>query len=405
MHTGALQDLKIVEFASFVSGPYCAKLLGDMGAEVVKIEAPPTGDEARMRGPFPQDLPHPEKSGLFLYLNTNKLGITLDPSDPAGYDILLHLLREADVFVHDRTAAQARALHIDYETLHQANPRLIVTSVTPFGHTGPYAEYRAYDLNLCHAGSEGYLLPGGLGHQTFPGRPPVKLGGHAGDYDGGSAAAVGTMGAVMAREAWGEGQHVDASRQEANIALNRVTFVTYVSEDVVPRRDSRSYPFAGLYATKDGHVVLRPTENRHWRSLAEAMGRPELADDPRFAERPARIRNGEAFNAVVGEWTGQRTTREVFEAAQGVGCPTAPFASSREIADSPQLKSRGFFTEIDHPVAGAWPYPTAPYRFSKTPWSARRPAPLLGQHNQAVLTGRLGLTGEELTLLRANGVI
>ncbi|MEE9285003.1 MAG: CoA transferase [Dehalococcoidia bacterium] len=405
MHTTPLQDLKIVEYASFVAGPYCAKLLGDMGAEVVKIEEPPTGDEARTRGPFPGDLPHPEKSGLFLYLNTNKLGITLNPRDPAGHDVLLHLLGEADVFVHDRTAARAESLGIDFPTLHQLNPRLIVTSVTPFGHTGPYAEYRAHNLNLCHAGSEGYMLPGGLGHQMFPHRPPLKLGGYTGDYDGGMAAAIGTMAAVLAREVWGRGQHVDASRQEANIALNRVAFVTYLSEGKVTRRDNRTYPFGGLYPTRDGHVVLRPTEDQHWRPLARAMGRPELADDPRFAQRAARIRNGEALNAVLAEWTRQHTTVEVYEAARGVGCPVAPFANAREIAESPQLEARGYFVEIDHPEAGRWPYPSAPYRFSKTPWSARRPAPLLGQHNQEVLGGRLGFTGEELSLLRANGVI
>ncbi len=405
MHSTALAGLTVIEYASFVPGPYCAKLLGDMGAEVVKIEEPPVGDPARTRGPYPGDTPHPEKSGLFLYLNTNKLGVTINLLDPAGYDIFLGLVREADIFIHDRTARQARALRIDYPRLRRANPGLIVTSVTPFGHTGPYAEWMAHNLNLCHAGGEGYVLPGGLGHELFPDRPPVKLGGHAGDYDGGIAAAVGAMAAVMARELWGVGQHVDASRQEANIALNRVTFVTYLSEGKLSRRANRNYPFGGLYPAQDGYVALRPTENQQWRPLAKAMGRPELAEDPRFIDRPARVKNGAAFNAIVAEWTSRRTKREIFETAWAAGCPVAPFADAQEIAESPQLAARGYFAEIEHPQAGRRSYPTAPYQFSRTPWSARRPAPLLGEHNTEVLGGRLGLTGEDLTVLRANGVI
>ncbi len=405
MPTTALDGLRIVELASFVAGPYCGKLLADMGAEVIKVEEPPSGDEARRYGPFPGDLPHSEKSGLFLYLNTNKVGVTLNVRNAAGYDILIELLRDADVFIHDRSAAEAVGLGLDYDTLRGINPQLIVTVVTPFGLTGPYAEYRARDLNLVQVGAEGYMLPGGLGRELFPNNPPIKLGGHAGDYDGGSSAAVGTMAAVMARELWGTGQLVDASRQEANLALNRVAFVTYLTEGKVPRRANRRYAYGGLYPTSDGYIAIRPTENNHWKALAEAMGQPALADDERFKDRTARGQNGAELDAIVAAWSGERTKAEIFDACFQRGCPVAPFASAEEIAHAPQLAARGYFVEVDHPQAGAWPYPSAPYQFSETPWSARSPAPLLGQHNARVLTGRLGFAGEDLTTLRATGAM
>ena len=405
MQPTALQGLTIVEYARGVSGPYCAKLLADMGAEVIKIEEPLEGDPARRLGPYPGDLPDAEKSGLFLYLNTNKLSVTLNLADPAGYDLFLELIATADIFVHDRQPVEAANLAIDYETLRAHYPRLIVTAVTPYGSTGPYADYKGHNLNLCQAGGEGVCLPGGMGFDEFPERPPLKLAGHAGDYDGGSAAAVGTMAAVMAREIWGDGQLVDASRQEANLALNRVLFVTHESEGKVTRRANRRYPFGGLFRAKDGYVVLRPTENNHWRAFAGLMGRPELAADPRYKDRGDRIENGAEVNAILDEWARTLTKQEIFDACRDVGCPVAPFADAEEIATSPQLEERGFFQEIDHPQAGRFYYPTAPYRMSETPWSARRPAPLLGQHNADVLSGRLGLSGEELARLRVARII
>ena len=405
MTPSALDGLKIIELASFVSGPYCGKLLGDMGAEVIKIEPPLVGDAARNRGPFPGSLPHPEKSGLFLYLNTNKLGITLDVADPAGHDVLRALLTDADVLIHDKPPSEAKALAIDYPSLRDHYPRLIVTAVTPFGSSGPYAEYKAHHLNLFHAGGEGYTIPGGLGYELFPDRPPLKLGGHTGDYDGGTAAAVGAMAAVLARERWGVGQFVDVSRQEANLALNRVTFVTEESEGIVTRRGNRTYKFGGVYPAKDGYVVIRPTEDRQWQALTGLLGQPALAEDPRFKERPARMEHGLELNAAVSQWSRHRTKQEIFDSCLKAGVPAALVATAKDIVDSPQIQHRGFFQEVSHPQAGTLPYASTPYQFQQSPRRAARPAPLLGQHNHEVLVGRLGLAGEELAVLRANGVI
>ena len=401
----ALGDLKVVEYASFVAGPYCAKLLADMGADVVKIEEPGSGDLSRAHGPFPDRLPHAERSGLFLYVNTNKRGVTLDLTDPAGYRLFQALVCEADVFVQDRSPKEAKELGVDYDSLKGLNPRLIVTSITPFGQTGPYADFKAYDLNISHSGVEGYAVPGGLGHKMFPDRPPLRLGGYATDYSAGLNAAAGTMMAVLAREIYGVGQHVDLSRQETELAMNRVSMVTYFAEGKVVSRDTRNYPFGGTFPTRDGEVIIRPTENGHWGALARVMGKPELADDPRFKNRPDRTNNSGALNAIVAEWASQHSKGEIFDLCRTGGCPAAIYADAQEVMESPEVRSRGFFQEVDHSVAGRWEYPTAPYQFSETPWSVRRPSPLLGEHNRQVFEGRLGLSSQDMARLKANKVI
>ncbi len=400
-----LEGVRVLELASFVAAPFCSKLLGDMGADVIKIEEPPSGDVARTRGPFPGDIPHTEKSGLFLYLNTNKASVTVNPGDPAGSRIVKALLQEVDVLVHDRSPSVARALGLEYESLRSLNPSLVVTPITPFGQTGPYSGYKAHALNICHAGGEGYVLPGGPGYRMFPHEPPVRTGGHSTDYDAGLTAALGTMMALLARQVWGVGQLVDVSRQEAEITLNRVSFVTWFSEQKIVRRENRFYTIGGMFNTSDGEVVLRPTENNHWRGLCEVMGRPELAEHPRYNTRELRVANGAEVQDIISAWASRHTKQEVYEACLAAGCPVGPAASAEDVYLGAQTKAREFFKPVGHPEAGSWDYPTVPYQFSETPWAVRRPAPALGQHNREVLAGMLGLAAGELEILRANGAI
>jgi crotonobetainyl-CoA:carnitine CoA-transferase CaiB-like acyl-CoA transferase len=200
-----------------VAGPYCGKLLAELGAEVVKAE-PPAGDSARREGPFAGNSPHPEKSCLYLYLNAGKLGITLDLKSPRGRGIFERLVESVDVLLEDTPPGTLDDLGLGYTRLTQLNPRLVVTSITPFGQTGPYHGYKAYHLNIYHAGGDGYLLQSG--GKTLD-QPPMTGGGHLGDYEAGSAASVATFAALLAGRATGQGQHVDVSKQEALLALNR----------------------------------------------------------------------------------------------------------------------------------------------------------------------------------------
>ena len=237
MNGGSLAGLSVLELGRMVAAPYCAKLLADLGADVVKLEAPGVGDPARRRGPFPDDVPHPERSCLFLFLNTSKRSITLDLETQAGRRIFRDLILEADVFIEDTAPGELERLELDYPRLAELNPRLVVTSITPFGQTGPHRSYRSHHLNIYHG--SGHASPF---YQSATGeeRAAPKAGGYLGEYDGGLMAAVGTLAAVMGSAASGRGQHLDVSNQEAMMGLERVDVARLANDpNPAPRGPAR----------------------------------------------------------------------------------------------------------------------------------------------------------------------
>ncbi|MBI2871655.1 MAG: CoA transferase [Chloroflexi bacterium] len=399
-----LAGITVLEYATMVAGPYCGKLLAELGARVIKVEGPGGGDPARRRGPFPEDLPDDELSGLFLYLNTSKQGVTLNLETATGRDLFRRLAASADVLVEDATPGVMAAIGLDHDALCSLNPRLVYTSVTPFGQTGPYSQYRAYPMNLFHAGGEGYTLPGSLSNELFPGREPVQGGTYLAEYDGGLHAAIATVAALIARNLTGSGQHVDVSKQEAAMMLNLLNIQLFANTgELVTRR--RSYHFGGIFPCKDGYVILYPREDRHWQGLTAAMGRPELGTEERFRTWEDRYRHRDEVNAVLREWVAAHTKEEVFQTAAPSGCPAAYFATTEDVFHSPQFAARDFFEEIEHPSAGRLAYPSRPYGFSEAPRSQQGPAPLLGQHNREVYCGLLGLAPGELAELHRAGVV
>ncbi|MDP2954477.1 MAG: CoA transferase [Chloroflexota bacterium] len=403
----ALDGVRVVECGRWVSGPFCAKLLADLGAEVIKVEEPVEGDPSRRHGPFPQDVPHPEKSGLFLYLNTNKLGITLDLATPAGKALLHRLAAEADILIEDCPPQEAEKLGLDWESLRRVNPRLVVIAITPFGLTGPYRDYKAYHLNSFHASGQGYILPWGSPNLE---REPVKGGGLVGDYDTGVNAALATLAAFYWAMATGEGQLVDISQQESLMALERIEMGRYPNDGVNPSRLAEAgyaggRMVGGVMACRDGYVVLTPAQERQWRALVELMGNPEWASGEKARDEFARSRNAAELNRLIAAWMADKPKDWVYHCGQALGCPIGTVNSAEDLLHSQQLAARGFFVDIDHPKAGKLKYPSAPYRFSKTPWAAARPAPLLGQHNQEVYGGRLGHSDLELKKMREGGII
>lgn len=404
MAAKALEEVRVLELGHMVSAPYCTKLLADLGAEVIKIEEP-WGDPTRRRGPFPEDLPHRERSGLFLYLNTNKLGVTLNLQTAAGRRIFQALIKEAQILVEDNPPGALEALGLGYQTLCQINPGLILTAITPFGQTGPYRGYKAYDLNTFHAGGEGYVLPGGENWEEFMDRPPLKGAGFLGDYRCGLSAAVATLIAVIHQEATGEGQFLDVSKQEALLNLSRFETAKYPNEGFIESRATRASPSGGIVQCKDGYVSLHWTEFHQWQALVEAMGNPPWAQEERFKNHQSLREHHAEVNAYILEWTMGHTMDEIFHGGQQRGAPVGPAYSAAELLRSEQLKARGFFAEIEHPEAGKVTYPGAPYHFSRTPWALGRPAPLLGQHNEEVYCQRLGYSKEELVKLREAGAI
>jgi len=404
MSEQALSHLKVVELCSLVSGPYCTKLMADLGAEVIKIEAPGTGDESRTKGPFVDDRPNPELSGLFLHLNTSKLGITLDVTTTTGREILEKLLVQADIFVEDTPPGIAEEQGLTYEHVEALNPRLVMTSITPFGKTGPYRDYKAYELNSHHAGGEGFLLPT---YSAEPDREPVKSGDIAGDSICGLTACLATLTAANFATATGIGQHVDVSKQDVLMTLVQQPVCTYADAgevyDRLRKRKSLLTPIP--IACRDGYIMITMVSEHEWQSLIECMGNPEWAQDERLATFTGRHQWAETeINPRIGEWFSRHTKDELFHKLQAAGVAVAPVMTSEDLAKSPQLEERGFFAEIAHPEAGSLRHPTAPYQFSETPWLGSA-APLLGQHNELIYCERLGYSGQELTQLAAAGII
>ena len=236
MSEKGLGHLKILELCNLVAGPYSTKLLADLGAEVIKIEHPGIGDDARRRGPFLKDNPHPELSGLFLYLNTNKLGVTLDVTTRTGKNILIDLIKQTDIFVEDKPPALLEEMGLTYEDLRKVNPKLVMTSITPFGQTGPYRDYKAYELNSYHAGGEGYLLPT---QSPDLSREPVKGGGLAGDCTCGLSAAIATLAAAYRMGATGLGQHIDVSKQDVLMTMALLEVAMFANMGIVRNRIER----------------------------------------------------------------------------------------------------------------------------------------------------------------------
>jgi crotonobetainyl-CoA:carnitine CoA-transferase CaiB-like acyl-CoA transferase len=380
----ALDDLKVVEYATMVSGPMCGKLFADMGAEVIKIEPPGVGDEARSRPPFPADIPHPEKSGLFLYLNTSKKSVTLDPATANGSEIFKRLVREADVLIENHPPGHLETLGLGYETLHALNPRLIVTSVTPFGQSGPYAGWKGSDLIEWAMSLTGYNTPTLINDSAS--ENPLRAPGRQADMMGATTAAAATMMALMHREATGAGQWVDVACWQA----------------VVNTANAK----AGLEPSRcrDGYVYVLWVVDSHFEALKVLLGHPEALEADLFKDTAARAEYDDVVRPLIQQELLKHDMDWLVREGQKIGLPIGPVLTVAQAAEHPHLRARNAFVEIDHPVAGRFRYPGPLVRLTATPPIARR-APMLGEHNEEILCGRLGYSGEELAKLRAAGVI
>lgn len=396
-----LSGLKVVECGNLVSAAYVGKLLADLGAEVIKVEEP-GGDLARTRGPFPGDTPHPEKSGLFLYLNTNKLGVTLNLREPKGHALLQSLCAQADILVHNYRPAEMASLGLAFERLQQANRGLIMTTISYFGLTGPYRDYNAYELTGSNAGGWAFISPGA---SDYPELPPLKAFGHQADFQGGVHAAVATLGAYYHKGLSGEGQHVDVSSQECIAAILEMNFMHYTyGKKETSRLGRRSiFPWCMLDC-QDGKIFVINVEEDQWQRLVELMGNPEWALLDIFKDRVTRGQNYDALFPFLQEWAAHWKVADLYKAAQERRICFAPVNAMADLFASTHLRAREFFTQVSHQVAGTLTYPGAPFKVSEAGWAIHRPAPLLGQHNAEVY-GKLGLSPAERESLQQQGVI
>lgn len=398
----ALAGIKVIEYGELVCAPYCAKLLADLGAEVIKIEEPGIGDVARRRPPFLNDRPDPECSGLFLLVNTSKLGITLNMRSAGGRKIFKELISSADIFIHDKQPQEVRKLGLSFNKLKAVNPALIVTAVTTFGQTGPYKDYKAYPLNSFQSGGEGYLTPG---ESTYQDRPPLNLGKYVVEYDTAIAAAGATLVAYYWRLTSGLGQQIDISKQETMIFKSVIDLTRYVSSGFLVTRFTRGYRSGGMVPCKDGWMEFTPQTAVDWFEMFKLIGRPELADDETLHNRKVREERAAEIKDILDPWLMAHTKEEIYNLCQSRNISIAPVNRIDEVVNSEQLRERQFFVEIEHPKAGTFKYPSAPYRFTATPWRVKGPAPLLGQHNEEIYCGHLGYSKEDLVRLREANII
>jgi len=399
----ALSNVRVLDLTHYIAGPYCTKLLADYGAEVIKVEKPGEGDGARRLGPFLKDEPHLEKSGLFLYLNTNKKGITLNLKTKLGIKIFKDLVKWADVLVENFEPRVMPSLGLDYETLKQINSKLVMTSISNFGQTGPYRDYKASEIIL-------YGMGGAMISTGLPERP-LKLAGSVVQYQAGTVAAVATMGALIASKFQGTGQHVDISiieTQECSADRRTTNLLSFAYSGGTTffrahRMGLLIMPH-GRYPCKDGFVEYAGGEPVFWPRWVKMLEMPELLENPRFKDLADLSHRGE-FEAIFLPWLVELTKREATEKAQKAGVPGAAIQTPKEVVNDPHFNERGFFVEIEHPEAGKIKYPGCPFKTERTSWEVRRPAPLLGQHNEKVYCDLLGYTKEDLIKLKAMGVI
>ena len=376
MSGGALGNLRVIELGAGVSAAYTAKLLADLGADVVKVE-PPGGDETRRAGPFPRNVPDPETSGLFLYLNANKRGVVLDLDAPQGAAALSRLLASADAVVHNFAPGRLEGHVLDPASIRRKFPRLVATSITPFGLSGPYVHYKAYDLNLWNAGGIAFLNGAGPGRDDLP---PLQPYGYQASFQAGLNAAIATLGALYAREGSGEGQHVEVSVQESLAAILELTYPFWpYCQLVASRLGAKPIQPLDFFECKDGWIFLCAVEEHQWKAFVEVMGSPDWAGMEIFADRLQRGANWDALKLLIAEWVAEQTVAALYQTLQRRRVPLAPVSTMGDLLSSPHLNARGFFVSFES-NRGAWRVPGAPYHLSGTPWRLRRPAPSLDEH-------------------------
>ena len=393
MAAGLLSGVRVLDVGQGISGPFCAKILAQMGAEVIKVE-PPDGDEARRMGPFPGDCPDPEKSGLFLALNVNKLGVTLDLSSPAGTEVFRKLAANADLIIENPPPVSLEDFGLEYEALKCINPGLIFTSITPFGNRGPHKDFKATDLILYHMSGHAHGLLGAVKDPDSD--PPIRAGGHQAEFVGGMAAATAAMMFLYRKHTTGEGAHIDISSFEAMVTQLISGLANSAYGRPAPSRNLSKVEEAaiggmvgaigGILPCSDGYVAISPREDAQWERWILLMGSPAWATDDRFATRDARQKNSPMLWKLLSEWSTNHSKHEITRMGQDQRVPCFPVNTVLDLLSDEHLAYREFFVEIEHSVAGTLRYPGTAYRFSHAEMPlAARPAPLLGEHNAIIL--------------------
>jgi crotonobetainyl-CoA:carnitine CoA-transferase CaiB-like acyl-CoA transferase len=393
---GPLSGIKVVELAQIMAGPTCGMLLADMGADVIKVEKLPGGDDTRSYS-------EPQikgESAAFMILNRNKRGIAVNLKTPGGLEVVKRLLADADVVTENYRKGTLEKLGLGYDVLEKLNPRLIYCAVSGYGRTGPYADKGGFDLI-----AQGFA--GIMSITGEPGGPPAKSGTSIADINAGILAALGIVSAIVARATTGRGQMVETSLMEAAVQQtywqSAMFFATGVNSGPTGSAHILTAPYQA-FPTQDGWINVGGANQSNWERIVKVIGRPELAADPRFITNGERMKNLAALTPIIAELLRKRPSADWIRDFEAAGVPVGPVNKIGDMLDDPQVAARDMVVEVDHPRAGRVKAIGHPIKFSGTPGEASRAAPLLGEHSREIL-GQLGYTPADIEALQSSGAV
>lgn len=391
-----LSGVRVIDVTQIMAGPFCTMLLGDMGADVIKIEKPDGGDDIRRSGPpFVAG-----DSAAFLNIGRNKRSVVIDIKTPEGSKIVRRLARAADIFVQNLRPGRIEGFGLGYDDLRAVNPSIVYATITGYGRTGPYKDKPGFDLMA--QGMSGIM--GVTGH---PGHPPVKVSVPITDLNAGLFTAFGVLAAYVNRLKTGTGQHVDSSLLEAGVAYTFWESAIYFATGSPPGPNGSAHQLSAPYQalpTSDGYLTIGGATQSNWERLCRAVGRAELLSDPRFAANADRMANRAALERTLSEIFMTRTTAHWLGVLDRAGVPCGPINDMSQVYADPQVIARDMVVEIDHPTAGAIRNVGIPVKFSETPGTVRRPPPRLGEHTHEVLV-EFGYTADEIAALERGGIV
>jgi crotonobetainyl-CoA:carnitine CoA-transferase CaiB-like acyl-CoA transferase len=395
---GLLDDIRVLDLSRVLAGPYCSMMLGDLGADIIKVERPGVGDDTRHWGP---PFAAPDESAYFLCVNRNKRSITIDLKKPAGIEIVKALAGKSDVVLENFTPGTMEKLGIGYDMLRAINPRIIYCSITGFGPDGPFSNRAGYDLAV--------LAFGGLmGITGEPDGPPVKVGVAITDVATGISAQGAICAALYAREKTGQGQRIDLSLLETQVSALANMASSYLISGEVPKRWGTAHetivPYQG-FETRDKYVIVAVGNDQIWARFCKVIGQPELAEDPRFRTNPLRVKNRQECIGVLAPIFKTRPRDEWVQVLNDNAIPCAPINAMDEVFQNPQVLHRNMLVEVDHPKAGKIKLVGIPVKYTGAEVAIRRPPPVLGQHTGEILQEVLGYDGKRIEELQSEGVI
>lgn len=405
---GALSHLRVLDLSRVLAGPWSGQILADLGADVIKVERPDSGDDTRAWGPpFLRDArgENTSEAAYYLSANRNKRSVTIDFTQPEGQRLVRELAAKSDIVIENFKVGGLASYGLDYERLRAVNPRLIYCSITGFGQTGPYAKRAGYD----------FMIQGLGGLMSLTGRPegeqgagPMKVGVALTDILTGLYSTVAILAALAHRDQSGEGQHIDMALLDVQVACLANQAMNYLTTGTSPKRLGNAHPNIVPYQdfpTADGDFILTVGNDGQFRKFAEVAGQPQWADDPRFATNKQRVAHRAELIPLIRQATVFKTTAEWVAELERAGVPCGPINDLAQMFQDPQVVARGLKVDVPHPLAGSVPQVASPIRLSETPVEYRRAPPLLGEHTEVVLMDVLGLDAGAVQVLRSAGVL